>query len=130
MMNALSRLLTSPLRGWAHVLRLLRDPHARLVAGLLFAVIASVLGLGYMYTVNTGFGFFSRGCAVGFSEGRIAALLMLTPIAFALALSSVGEAIQWMEAKRHGKRFNAHFLRKVLALGAFLLLVVFLLGRC
>lgn len=129
-MKGLLHLLTSPLRGVAHVLRLLRDPHARLVAVLFFVVITSILGLGYMYTVNTGFGFFSRGCAAGFSEGRIATLLMLTPIAFALALSSVGEAIQWMEAKRHGKRFNAHFLWKVLALGGVLLLAVFLLGRC
>lgn len=129
-MRGLYHLLTSPLRGWAHVLRLLRDRHARVVAALFFVVVASTLGLAYMYTVNTGFGFFSRGCAAGFSEGRIAALLMLTPIAFALALSSVGEAIRWMEAKRRGKRFNAHFLWKVLALGGVLLLGVFLLGRC
>lgn len=129
-MRGLHRLLTSPLRGWAHVLRLLRDRHARLVAALFLAVIASILGLGYMYTVNTGFGFFSRGCAAGFSEGRIAALLMLTPIAFALALSSVGEAIDWMEARRRGKRFKLHFFWKLIGLGVVLLLGVFLLGRC
>mgnify|MGYP000882046257 CR=1 FL=1 len=129
-MRGLHRLLTSPLRGWGHFLRLLRDRHARLVAALFVAVIASILGLGYMYAANTGFGYFTRGCAYGFSEGRIAALLMLTPIAFALALSSVGEAIRWMEARRRGKRFNAHFLWKVLGLGGVLLLVVFLLGRC
>ncbi|MDP2832296.1 MAG: hypothetical protein Q8Q28_03170 [Pseudomonadota bacterium] len=129
-MNALSHLLTSPLRGWAHLLRLLRDPHARLVAALFFALIASILGLGYMYTVNTGFGFFNRGCATGFSEGRIAALLMLTPIAFALALSSVGEAIRWMDAKRLGRHYNLRFFWKLAVLGGVLLLAVFLLGRC
>ncbi len=129
-MNALSHLLTSPLRGWTHLLRLLRDPHARLVAALFFVLIASILGLGYMYTVNTGFGAFSRGCAAGFSEGRIAALLMLTPIAFALALSSVGEAIHWMEAKRLGRRYNLRFFWKLIALGGVLLLAAFLLGRC
>jgi len=129
-MNALSHLLTSPLRGWAHFLRLLRDPHARLVAALFFAFIASILGLGYMYTVNTGFGFFYRGCATDFSEGRIAALLMLTPIAFALALSSVGEAIRWMDAKRLGRRYNLRFFWKLAVLGGVLLLAVFLLGRC
>lgn len=129
-MNTLSRLLTSPLRGWAHLLRLLRDPHARLVAALFFALIGIILGLGYMFTVNTGFGAFSRGCAAGFSEGRIAALLMLTPIAFALALSSVGEAIHWMDAKRRGRHYNLRFFWKLIFLGGVLLLAAFLLGRC
>lgn len=112
------------------VWRLLRDPHARLVAAWFFALVAVVLGLGYMYTVNTGFGFFFRGCAAGFSEGRIAALLMLTPIAFALALSSVGEAIRWMEEKRRGRRYNLRFFWRMAGLGGVLLLAAFLLGRC
>lgn len=111
-------------------LRLLRDRHARLVAGWLFAVVAAMLGLGYMYTVNTGFGFFYRGCAAGFSEARLAALLMLTPIAFALVLSSVGEAVRWMETRRRGHRYNSHFFWKLAGLGGVLLLAAFILGRC
>lgn len=111
-------------------MRLLRDPHARLVAALFFAILGVILGLGYMYTANTGFGNFFRGCAAGFSEGRIAALLMLTPIAFALALSSVGEAVQWMEARRRGKRYSPSFFWKLFGLVSVLLLALFLLGRC
>lgn len=122
-MSGLIRLLGAPLR-------LLRDPHARLVAALFFAILGVVLGLGYMYTVNTGFGNFFRSCAAGFSEGRIAVLLMLTPIAFALALSTVGEAVQWMEARRRGKRYNPHFFWKLFGLVGVLLLALFLLGRC
>jgi lipid-A-disaccharide synthase-like uncharacterized protein len=129
-MSALIHLLKSPLRGWAHLLRLLRDPHARLVAGWFFTVVGILLGLAYMATVNSGFGNFFRSCAADFSEGRLAALLMLTPIAFALALSSIGEAIRWMEAKRRGYRYNLHFFWKLAGLGGFLLLAAFLLGRC
>jgi len=129
-MNWFVRLLTSPLRGWGHLMRLLRDPHARLVALLFFVILGIILGLAYMYIVNSGFGFFSHGCAAGFSEGRIAALLMLTPIAFALSLASVGEAIRWMEAKRRGHRHNMSFFWKLAGLGGVLLLATFLLGRC
>ncbi len=129
-MHWLIHLLTSPLRGAARVMRLLRDPQARMVAALFLSVVAVILGLGYMYTVNTGFGFFFRGCAAGFGEARIAALLMLTPIAFALALSAVGEAIQWMETRRRGKGFNLGFFWKLAGIGGISLLTVYLLGRC
>ncbi len=112
------------------LLRLLRDPHALLVATGFFVVVAIILGLGYMYTVNSGFGFFYRSCAADFSEIRLAALLMLTPIAFALALSAVGEATRWMEEKRRGRRYNLRFFWKLAGLGGALLLAVFLLGRC
>jgi hypothetical protein len=129
-MNWLIQLLTSPLRGWANLLRLLRDPHARLVAGWFFVVLAIILGLGYMYVVNTGFGFMGRGCAAGFSQWRIAALLMLTPIGVALTFSSVGEAIRWMEARRRGRGYKLDFFWKMTGLGGVLLLTAFLLGRC
>lgn len=129
-MKAFSRLLTAPLRGWAHLLRLLRDPHARWVAALFFTVLALMLALGWLHIKNTGFGFFFRGCAAGFSEGRLALLLMLTPIAFALALSSIGEAIRWMEAKRRHGRYKLHDLWRLLGLGGILLLAVYLLTRC
>ena len=111
-------------------LRLLRDRHARLVAGWFFFILAIILGLGYMYVVNAGFGFMGRGCVAGFSEWRLAALLMLTPIAFALALSSVGEAIRWMEARRRGHGYKLNFFWKMAGLGGVLLLAAFLLGRC
>ena len=111
-------------------LRLVRDRHARLVAGWFFFILAIILGLGYMYVVNTGFGFMGRGCAAGFSEWRIATLLMLTPIAFALALSSVGEAIRWMEARRRGYGYKLNFFWRMTGLGGILLLTAFLLGRC
>jgi hypothetical protein len=111
-------------------LRLVRDRHARLVAAWFFFILAIFLGLGYMYVVNAGFGFFGHGCASGFSQGRIAALLMLTPIAFALTLASVGEAIRWMEARRRGYGYKLNFFWKMTGLGGVLLLAAFLLGRC
>lgn len=129
-MKGLVHLLTSPLRGWANLLRLLRDPHGRLVAGWFVVVLGIIAGLSYTYIVNTGFGFMGRGCAAGFSEARVAALLMLSPIAIALTLASVGEMISWMEARRRGHRYKLQFFWKVASLGGVLLLAAFLLGRC
>jgi lipid-A-disaccharide synthase-like uncharacterized protein len=130
MSRLLSRLARVPVQIGIDILRVVRDPYARWVAAWFFAIVGMILGLGYMYIVNSGFGFFFRSCAAYFSEGRLAALLMLSPIAFALALSSVGEAVQWMEARRRGRRHATHFFWKFAGLGGVLLLAVFLLARC
>ncbi len=130
MSRILSRLARVPVQIGIDILRVVRDPYARLVAAWFFAIVGVILGLGYMYIVNSGFGFFFRSCAAYFSEGRLAALLMLSPIAFALAISSVGEAAQWMDARRRGRRHATHFFWKFAGLGGVLLLTVFLLARC
>jgi hypothetical protein len=130
MLKLLRHVLTSPLRGWGHFVRLCRDRHARLVAGWFFAILGVIAGLSYMATVNSGLGNFFRGCAADFSEARLAALLMITPIAFLLALSSVGEATRWMDARRRGHRYNLGFFWKLAGLACVLLLASYLLGRC
>lgn len=122
-------MMRSP-RWWQGFLQVLRDPFARLVAGWFFAVLAIMLGLAYMYMVNSGFGFFFRSCAAGFGEMRLAALLILSPIAFAIALSSVGEAVRWMEARRRGHRYSMRFFWWMAGLGGIMLLAAFLLARC
>jgi len=130
MATRLTRLLRLPLHGLSNILRVARDPHARLVAAWSFAILCVILGLGYMSIVNSGFGFFFRSCAADFSEGRLAALLMLTPIAFALALSSLGEAVRWMEARQLGRRYPLRFFWKLAGLGGVLLITAFFLARC
>ena len=129
-MKPLFNLLASPLRGWDRFRLLLRDRHARLVAGWFFAILAIIVGMIYMAAVNSGFGHFFSSCAADFSEGRLAALLMLTPIAFILALSSVGEAIRWMDARRSGYRYNLRYFWQLAGLGSALLLLSYLLARC
>jgi hypothetical protein len=123
-------LLRLPVNAWKGLVRLLRDPQARLVAGLLIAVVAVILGLSWRDTVNTGFGFFDRGCAAEFSEGRLAILLMSTPIAMILALSTVGEAVRWMDARRRGHRHDLRHFWKLAVASAVLLSVAYFLGRC
>ncbi len=130
MSGVLSRLARVPAKIVIDILRVVRDPYARLVAAWFFSIVAVILGLGYMYIVNSGYGFFFRSCAAYFSEGRLAALLMLSPIAIALAISSVGEAAQWMDARRRGRRHATHFFWKFAGLGGVLMLAVFLLARC
>lgn len=115
---------------WLGFLRVLKDPFARLVAIWFFTVLALMLGLAWMYAANSGFGFFFRSCAAWFSEERLALLLILSPIAFAIALSSVGEAVRWMEARRRGRGYNLRFFWWMAGLGGVMLLVSYLLARC
>ncbi len=130
MLKLLRHVATAPARGWHHFVQLCRDRHARLVAGWFFAILGIIAGLSYMATVNSGLGNFFVSCAQDFSEGRLAALLMLTPIAILLALSSVGEATRWMDARRRGHRYNLKFFWKLAGLSSILLLLSYLLGRC
>lgn len=129
-MNFLMTLLRMPIDAWRSIVRVLRDRHARLVGFWFLLVTILLLGLAYQFTVNSGFGFFKRSCAVNFSEGRIAALLMLTPFAVFMILSSLGEAGQWLEARKRGRRYPMNFFWKVAGLGGVLLIAAFVLGRC
>jgi hypothetical protein len=129
-MNFLMTLLRMPIDAWRSTVRVLRDRHARLVGFWFLLATSLILGLGYQFTVNSGFGFFQTSCAVYFSEGRIAALLMLTPFAIFMILSSLGETAQWLEARKRGRHYPMHFFWKMAGLGGVLLIAAFILGRC
>jgi hypothetical protein len=107
-----------------------RDRHARIAVAWFAFILISMMGLGYMYIVNSGFGFFSHSCAAWFSQERMVVLLMLSPIAFALALSSAGELVHWMEARRRGYRYSLFPFLRLAGIGVGLLVVVFFLAQC
>ena len=119
-----------PQRLWGDIVEVARDRHARVAVAWFAFILLAMLGLGYMTIVNSGFGFFFHSCAAGFSQERMVVLLMLSPIAFALALSSAGELVHWMEARRRGYRYSLLPFLRLGGIGVGLLLAVFFLARC
>ncbi len=123
-------ILKQPYLVMLHVVRVARDPHARLAVAWFLYLLGMLLAILYMYTRSAGVRMDLRGCAAQFGEFRLAIMYTLSPLLVVIMLVTLGESVRWLDARRKNRHYSTRLFLINGFIGSLLAVMLAMLARC